>query len=544
MFINSSKNLLITGLFGILVATGVNAAVSLSIELGTTPSETGAKKIVAAVVSKTGELTDLSTGKAVILPALEATTPVRGGEIFWRSTRNRKDDLGFRHITYQQRFSFSDDLSGLLPAPYSFEGVPLSGGSLKLHYDNKGVLYFVSGAYFEDAQVPVDLSPGTPLAALSNAWQAIGNTDAHEVSDFLSLDLSIKEELLEYTKLKLASTGDGKTFAYIWEAPALLADGRPLMAALDGATGNLLHFWDPNPHWRPTPCGPRSIIGTNARAEPQNGDIAVRTGLAATPSNVTPGYTHEAHWPESSGAPVQIGGYRGTTTDACDWTALTVENYELLPLPTDSQQPFYGGAETQKIGGDAVWKTYLTMEFFDEDARQEGESARRVDLDDGFFVSGNPPAVPHEGPYSYHALDTGAGDFGHFGGMKLAVAFWLAADGEIDDSDYADYEHKNPVCQRATVPPLVDCDLEVTPLGVWPATQIFFQLLTAYAHEDDNWNSFAEYAKRAAYDIFGSTSPCDNAVDEQNTVQDAFTAIGYPGPTPGVRYCVAACCDS
>ncbi len=673
MFIRLSKKRLITGLCGILVATGVNTAESLSVELGTTPSETGAKKIMAAVVSKTGELTDLATGEVVILPCLEETTQVRGGEVFWRSTRNWKDDLGFRHIHYQQRFSFSDPLSGQLPDPYSFEGVPLAGGSLKLHYDNEGVLYFVSGAYFEEVRVPGDLDLRTPLDALSDAWQAIGNTDAHEVSDFLSLDMSIKEELLEFTKLKLVSSGDGKTFAFAWEAPALLADGQPLMAALDGATGALLHYWDPNPHWRPFPCGPRSIIGTGATADPQNGAIPDRTFLAATPSNATPGYTYEAHWPKSSGAPVHIRGYVGTTADACGW-AVGDQNYELLPLPTVSQEPHYGVGTDQQIGGDAVWKTYLTMDFFDQlgwdgfddqgtrawvvveancpankngnatfihlpsplttlgpgnsvvicprqdtvghpyhqdyspaasldvvahewghgvvyetawgyddmsdgqlhegwadvighavEWRQEGPGSgaetadwnydedsgrtngRQANLDDGEVVVIGGIYDPDDNPWSYHAHDPCSEDGPHYCGLRLAVAFWLAADGEIDDPDYAVYEHKNPVCQRAAdpqndpIPPEVDCDLNVTPLGHWDATRIFFQALTVYIDYTDDWGDFAEYVKRSALDVFGSAFPCDNADDEQDTVQDAFTAIGYPGLTPETRYCI--CCE-
>ncbi|MEN8163373.1 MAG: hypothetical protein ABFS37_04525 [Acidobacteriota bacterium] len=644
------------------------SAESPSVEFGTTPAETGATKIKAAVDYRSGELVDLSTGKAVILPALEGTTAVPGGKLFWRSTRNWKDDQGNRHIFYRQRFNFSDPLAGLLPDPYSFEGVPLSGGMLSLHYDNEGVLYFASGAYFEDIRVPAEMSLGTPLAALTHAWAALGTIDGHDMADFLSLDESTREELLEFTKLKLASTGDGKTFAFVWEAPAWLADGASLMAALDGATGDLLHFWDPNPHWSPSPCGPRSNIGASATADPQNPLIVDRTGLAATPSNATPGFTHEAHWPESSGAPVPIWGYRGIRTDGCA-AFPGFQYYELVPLQTEGQQPHYGGGvgfEDQQKVGDAVWKTYLTMDFFD-DLNWDGfddQGTRAKVVVEGICWAGaarfvrSPPfdkapvnsvlicqksttqtysvaasldvvahewghgvifesagweydtdahKVVHEGwadivghavewrkespgtgaenadwkfsedsqdperqvnkddfdplnpgnphPYSYHAVDPcdppSGEPFGpHYCGMPLAVAFWLAADGGTDDGLF---ERLNPLCRHpGNLPsgppgsPEVDCDLEVTPMGDWTATRVFFTALTTYIGEAYGWDDFAEAVKFSAHELYKywfSPEICSNAIDKQDIIQDAFTAIGYGGATPSHRYYTYYTCD-
>ena len=125
----------------------------------------------------------------------------------------------------------------------------------------------------------------------------------------------------------------------------------------------------------------------------------------------------------------------------------------------------------------------------------------------------------------------------------MAVAFWLAADGGTDDGLF---ENVNPVCRRDPDPALADCDLEVTALGTWAATRIFLRILMAvYADSSSDWHDFAEYAKQSAVDICGAPFPnCDNAADEQDTVQDAFTAIGYPGPTPLVRYCNPDCCPN
>ncbi|RLE29441.1 MAG: hypothetical protein DRJ61_14555, partial [Acidobacteria bacterium] len=197
------------------------------------------------------------------------------------------------------------------------------------------------------------------------------------------------------------------------------------------------------------------------------------------------------------------------------------------------------GAEWHK---ESAGNGYENAEWnYDEDSRPPGGYARKVNLDDGELINNTDP-IEDENQYCYYSTDPCGGDYGHYGGMKLAVAFWLAADGTTDDGTV---EHKNPVCRRDPDdrPSEVDCNLTVTELGHWPATRIFFRVLTVYANDTDNWNSFAEYAKHSAYDLYATNYPgCTNAYDEQDTVQDAFSAIGYPGPTPSHRYCQLCGC--
>ncbi len=142
---------------------------------------------------------------------------------------------------------------------------------------------------------------------------------------------------------------------------------------------------------------------------------------------------------------------------------------------------------------------------------------RRVDEDDGL------------GGFSYHESDPPGvpDDYGHYGGHKLAVAYKLSS---MQTDDWGNF---NPVCTRLYW--LDACDIDVPTIGYWKAGEIFFRVLTVYSTFSSDWYDFADLAKQAARDLYGSFLPptCDDAVEEQRSVADAFAAIGYPG-TPGL----------
>jgi len=166
---------------------------------------------------------------------------------------------------------------------------------------------------------------------------------------------------------------------------------------------------------------------------------------------------------------------------------------------------------------------------------QDGEDAdpgltgeRRVDMDDGAYSNGGTPSDPSDdsGEYSYHKDDPassyGSGDkpAGHYTGHRLAVAYRLAVVGGW-----------NPVCSRLTS--ALGCDLPspgVIALDTSSASEVFFRLFTQYVDETTGWDDFADLAKQAAHDLYHDNGPpCDNAINQQKTVNQAFTAIGYPG---------------
>ena len=84
---------------------------------------------MAAIDSNDGYLVDLKTGEIVVLPPVDQRVTVPAGEVFWHPKRDWIDELGFRHIHFQQRLGLSGPISTLLTDHYLAEGVPLAGGS-------------------------------------------------------------------------------------------------------------------------------------------------------------------------------------------------------------------------------------------------------------------------------------------------------------------------------------------------------------------------------------------------------------------------------
>ena len=76
--------------------------------------------------------------------------------------------------------------------------------------------------------------------------------------------------------------------------------------------------------------------------------------------------------------------------------------------------------------------------------------------------------------------------------------------------------------------------------------QVFFRMMTVYGNQIQDWHYVADYAKLAAHDLFWSipgypVPTCTDGVSQQLAVQEAFTAVGYPGTTGWVCTCSPDC---
>ena len=136
----------------------------------------------------------------------------------------------------------------------------------------------------------------------------------------------------------------------------------------------------------------------------------------------------------------------------------------------------------------------------------------------------------------------------HQRGNQLAVVFWLLADGRSGAS--SEYNGLNPLCQAFSSNPVLSCGSEdrVPPLGLSKASAIFFRLMTVHLDmlETEEWEKVAHKAKQAAHELYSSHGgvPCNDALAEQDAIQNAFDAIGASGSDPDWRNCSYCGCPS
>jgi len=149
-----------------------------------------------------------------------------------------------------------------------------------------------------------------------------------------------------------------------------------------------------------------------------------------------------------------------------------------------------------------------------ESGEDSGYTARRVDLDDG------------PGGYTFHREDDPSNQHAHDRGNMVPVAFRLL-----------DVGGQNPICARTPgTPGTEDCSISVNAQGMIKARSIFFRLLVSYATSTTTWEDLADLGKEAAFSLYCDGVHPFSSCSEQNAVNHAFGAIGYPG-APGCIQC-------
>lgn len=165
-----------------------------------------------------------------------------------------------------------------------------------------------------------------------------------------------------------------------------------------------------------------------------------------------------------------------------------------------------------------------------------GESDRRVDVDDG---------LPPGGPLSFHASDPASPEGEPYStANRLPVSLRLAVDGG-----------RNPVCirQEAQTNGWAGCEsgFEVHGLDHDRRNDVFatyFQLMSEYNYHLTSWQKLSDWVKVAAHDVWraqesGAWPPtvCNDGLDIQRAVSEAFYAIGYPSESQFVCICQPTC---
>lgn len=360
--------------YWVVIGCAALAVCSVSAEepvLDSVASHTGATRILIRANGPDGALSDGFTDGVPSIPSLGSRSATAGGRLAWRVIRDFVDNNGFRHVFYEQVYQPSTAVvsAGVLPAA----GVPLAGGAVGFHYLPDGTLFGVAGGLYEDVAAVGALAVQDVTAARSLGEWAITNTGTTPIVADALLDEDVVGALAGETTLRLVSRGDGRTFSFVWDVPLLSTTGNSVVATIDAATADLVKEWDPNPFG----CDPQSDQWDFAQAIPQNTSLTMRTNTnvrATDADDLGPAYSHEGHRPPGGALDVDIQVFDGVDSpDGCEPLKLWgTKRYARLPVRSYGSTPRYedeydGGdlVVPGRSGGDALWKTFLTMQEFD-----------------------------------------------------------------------------------------------------------------------------------------------------------------------------------
>ncbi len=307
---------------------------------------------------------NVELAKMLVGDGIEGITPVAspettsGGGVSWERVRESVDDKGHRHVFYRQYYSPKTIQSATNPVVGA--GVWLVGAEVGLHYDPKGKLFFVFGTQFEDVLVTSVPFVGDAAEAYSAVQVGVQDWPGFLPGDPAEWSPSVVESDIARTRLLLHSTGDGRSFRYVWESPTRGDSGVVLIATLDAETGKLVSLEDQTA-W--SECSPNpNTTQDGALGEPQNQSMIIRWVWATEASDRGEDYTHEAHKKSSSNNP-DIQVFMGTDDDACDWSGTQL--YSLMPIKTIGYWPKYDDYTSPTVPGrsgtDAMFFTYKTM---------------------------------------------------------------------------------------------------------------------------------------------------------------------------------------
>lgn len=359
----------------------MTGTVGAEVVLDSTPADTGASTVLMWASGQDWTLVDPKTGLEAVAPSVGSRRTSSGGTIEWRVVRDETDELGMRHVFYEQGFQPARG-SVTLPSMEAGDVVPLHGGGLGFHYAPDGRVKVVGGALFEDVAAVDGLALVTPESAREMAEWAMRNGGEVAVATLDELGAALAASLRERTTLSLRSTGDGRSFEFVWVVPMITAEGRSLETAIHGRTGDLLAVWDPNPTFDGDAkiltlpgCNEGSAASTSARVVPQNSNITYTRAFKASAATDLHAYyggavTHEGRRPLDSQGP-EIVSYFGVYTDQDQCPDMDETQYfRRLPVKTVSLQRRYDNffdldePVPGRAAGDGGYKAYQTLSTF------------------------------------------------------------------------------------------------------------------------------------------------------------------------------------
>lgn len=412
---------------------------------------TGAEKVALLAGEVPGTWIDLNGGPSRDEhPNTEAQSITSGGKLIWKKNRMAMDPEGGTHVFFQQRF-FPVSLGRADMIKATQGGFEVRGSSMGYHYSSDGRLVAIAGARFADVEVVIESTISTRIEALEAAFLG-ARIQRRGIAEIDDLSEETLKRLIVAAEPILASTGDGRTFGFIWSVQVPTLQGMILSVEIDAATGNVLSIFDGLLASR---CQPETDDQVAVGARSQGGGYFPNLPATEAPGIFVdyPGFTREAHR-RASPEIVVLMGENHLAGDQCPETG--DQFYRVFPLKSADGTTWYDDWEfgdrtiRGKSAADAMKNTILTLSTLSDYGWSSfdghGGTARIVvdsdcngEENNAYFNGGvDSPDIPADGvaickrsdaddPQYSIALEIVAHEWGH--GVIYHSADW----GNLDD---------------------------------------------------------------------------------------------------------------
>lgn len=300
-------------------------------------------------------------GRGIAQSASPTALVVPEGEVVWRAYRDETDQLGIRHVFYQQTLMPGPALTAALGEPYASDGIPIEAAHAGVHIRSNGTLRAVAVRQVRDLKLSAMPTITNRADAFFAAHAGLRTRDGISLSDWRTWSPDVVEAAIGQVQLRIADDSVGNT-RLRWDVPTKDEAGMPYLAALDAATGVVTAV---TPHFSASVCDP-GPTQVSARGIPQNYLVLPQRSIwAKVASDRPPQWTHEGGRYAVAGQLPSIEVYvKVPSTDPLACTIPSPKPFGIMPVTSAGATPVYDEGTTPWAGrstGDAVFHTNLTM---------------------------------------------------------------------------------------------------------------------------------------------------------------------------------------
>lgn len=349
----------------VLLSLGFSMLAATLFALGTNPEVTGAQVVLLQGPDSAARLNEILVGEGIAGITAQPLLGPAGGSVEWALIRDETDEISVRHLFFRQVYRPTRRFVSGLDARYLAEGIPLLGSEIGIH-SKDGKVTLVFGTQFRGLSSVNAPTIVTAADAMAAGHAVLATLDGYGRALWFDWSHDFAEAQLARVQLLLLSEGDGTSFRFVWEVPAVDDEGIASAVYLDAATAFPIVVerrrladddrCTPDPGYNPVP----------ATGKAQWGSLPDRSISATRDPHREPNFTHETHWPANP--TIQLFQYFSYNDPGYGTYNCAGRSTGLVPLKTVSGSvvldDWQGYPIKGKMASDAMLYTKQTMDVF------------------------------------------------------------------------------------------------------------------------------------------------------------------------------------